>query len=198
MKYLSIDIEATGLKEKDYIIEFAMVPFDTSSKTIEHRLAKSYYIQCPCFDELLPDLDPWVINNNESLIKKAHLEGIKINQLKIEIEQYIDSPEVKDYFEHQKIVLFGKSMSAIDLPFLSRDLGWEWMRKNFSHRQLDFSSVCYNLIDLKMLPKGSESGSQIMKYLNMGEVAHTALEDSVNTALMYLKLIEKLQSSALD
>jgi len=29
MRYLSIDLEATGLNENDYIIEFGMIPFCT-------------------------------------------------------------------------------------------------------------------------------------------------------------------------
>ena len=34
MKYLSLDIEATGLKENDLIIEFAMVPVCSDTKTV--------------------------------------------------------------------------------------------------------------------------------------------------------------------
>ena len=34
MKYLSIDIEATGLREKDFIIEFAAIAFDTNDGKI--------------------------------------------------------------------------------------------------------------------------------------------------------------------
>ena len=40
---------------------------------------------------------------------------------------------------------------------------------------------------------GMDSGSNLMNYLNMGEVAHTALEDAKNTAIMYLKLLDKFE-----
>jgi len=35
-----------------------------------------------------------------------------------------------------------------------------------------------------------------MRYLGFGAVAHTALEDARNTALMYLKIIEKIKTKA--
>ena len=110
-----------------------------------------------------------------------------------ELETYLGRKEVKDYFKNdrnEKIILFGKSMNAIDLPFLTRDLSWEFMRKFFHHRVLDLSSTANTLIDMNFIPKECSSGSYLMKYLGMGEVKHTALEDARNTALMYLKLIE--------
>lgn len=191
MKYLSIDIEATGLGENCQIIEFAMIPFDTKLKRLEEGLAKSFYIHCPSFEDLKESLDPWVREHNEKIIRKAHAEGLLMSEFKETLKKYLESSEVKTYFENQKIVLFGKSMTAIDLPFLNRDLGWDFMRKYFHHRNLDLSGIGYALIDLGILPMGMDSGSNLMNYLNMGEVAHTALEDAKNTAIMYLKLIDK-------
>jgi len=190
MKYLSIDLEATGLRQQDLICEVAIVPFCSEEKSINNNLAKNWIIKTPSFEELLPSLDKWVIEHNEQMIRKCFEVGISLGQWKLEFEQYLESKVVKDYFKNEKIVLFGKSMNAIDLPFLNRDLGWDWIRKYFSHRQLDFSSVCYGYMDIGLLPPGSESGSTLMKYLGLGEVAHTALEDAINTALMYLKTIE--------
>lgn len=193
MRYLSIDIEATGLNENDYIIEFGMIPFCTESKKVEESLARNFYIKCPSFETLKPNLAPWVIEHNEKLINKAHNFGIQLDSFKDELETYLISREVKNYFNNEnkeKIILFGKSMSAIDLPFLNRDLGWDFMRKYFHHRNLDLSSTANTLIDFKYLPKECSSGSYLMKHLGMGDVKHTALEDAKNTALMYLKLIE--------
>lgn len=194
MRYLSIDIEATGLAESCLMIEFAMVPFDAGSGTLEEDLARSWYIQCPSFEELKPALDPWVVQHNEGLIRKAHAEGLPLAEFREEMRTYLESPAVKKYFGG-KITLFGKSMSAIDLPFLNRDLGWDFMRKYFQHRQLDLSGTAYALMDLELLPAGMESGSALMGHLGFGAVAHTALEDARNTALMYLKIVEKLRPS---
>jgi len=193
MKYLSIDIEATGLSENCQIIEFAMIPFDTKLKRLEETLARSFYVHCPSFEDLRDSLDPWVREHNEKIIRKAHSEGLLMSEFKEYMKKYLESSEVKSYFENQKIVLFGKSMTAIDLPFLNRDLGWDFMRKYFHHRNLDLSGIGYALIDFGMLPMGMDSGSNLMNYLNMGEVAHTALEDAKNTAIMYLKLLDKFE-----
>lgn len=196
MRYLSIDLEATGLKENDYIIEFGMVPFDTETETLEKDLARNYFIECPTFEALLPSLDPWVIDHNKELIIKANREGLTMQAFKEELQSYLETDAVKKYFKNErneKIILFGKSMNAIDLPFLNRDLGYNFMRKNFHHRDLDLSSTANTLVDLGYIPSRCTSGSELMKYLKMGEVCHTALEDANNTAIMYLKLLEKFK-----
>jgi DNA polymerase III epsilon subunit-like protein len=194
MKYLSFDIEATGLAEDDLIIEFALIPFCTESGKLEDSLSWHTYISCPPFEELKPRLDQWVIDHNKELIDKAHSDGITLSNFKNEFEAWLSSNEVKEYFKDQpikKIVLFGKSLNAIDLPFLNRDLGWNFMREYFHHQVLDLSSTVISLVDMGKLPKECLSGSGLMKHMGMGDVAHTALEDAVNTAKMYLKLLEK-------
>lgn len=191
MKYLSIDLEATGLGENCQIIEFAMIPFDTQFRRLEESLARTVYIHCPSFEDLKPTLDPWVREHNEKIIRKAHSEGLMLSEFKVWLQKYLESPEVRNYFQTQKIVLFGKSMNAIDLPFMNRDLGWEFMRKYFHHRILDLSSIGYGMVDLGNLPQGMDSGTNLMNHLGMGVVAHTALEDAKNTAIMYLKLLDK-------
>jgi len=193
MKYLSFDLEATGLEEDALIIEFAMIPFCSDTKTMEHSLAKQFFVQCPTFEELKPNLNQWVVENNETLIRKANSEGVTMDEFKQIMQDYVDSKEVKEYFGNERIVLFGKSISAIDLPFLNRDLGWEWMNKNFHHRNLDLSCYTLGLIDMGLLEKGMDSGNKLMEFLSMGDVAHTALEDAVNTAQMYFHLLDKFK-----
>lgn len=195
MKYLSLDIEATGLAEKDLIIEFAVVPFDTQTKSIAENLAYHEYVKCPPYEALENSLDPWVRDHNRELIIHANKTGLELSALKAGLESYLKSPVVRSYFEldkeeAQKIVLFGKSMNAIDLPFLNRDLGWNFMREHFHHQVLDLSSLTRGLIDLKKLPPETKSGSGLMKHLGLGDVAHTALADAVNTAKLYLKIFE--------
>ena len=189
MKYLSFDLESTGLEENDFIIEFGMIPFCTEKKILEESLAFHCFVQCPPFEELKPSLNPWVVKHNQKLIEKAHLQGLALEQFKKELEAYLTSKKVQNYFRQEKITLFGKSLSAIDLPFLNRDLGWSWVRQYFQHRQLDLSSIAYHLVDQKILPQECQQGSSLSQHLGFGEVAHTALEDARNTALMYLKIL---------
>ena len=172
-----------------------MIPFDTADFTLNHELAKQFYVKCPSFEELEPQLSPWVREHNKELIQKAHEQGVSQEEFKNIMEAYLDSKEVKEYFGGERIVLFGKSISAIDLPFLNRDLGWEWMNERFHHRNLDLSCFTMGLIDMGLLAPGMDSGSKLMKRFGMGEVLHTALEDAENTAIMYLKLLREFQKN---
>lgn len=190
MKYLSIDIEATGLEDQDLIIEFAAIPIDGQKKILNENQTFHRYLYCPSFEELAPNLNPWVAKNNQTLIERAHSEGLSLKSFKDDFQKYLEQQEIKDFFDQKPIVLFGKSLSAIDLPFLKRDLGGDFMRKYFSHRTLDVTCLTYAYIDSGKLPSKTESGTELMKHFNMGEVAHTALEDAINTAKLYFKLLE--------
>lgn len=191
MKYLSIDIESTGLEAEAKIIQFAAVPIDTATREIKEDLSFFTHVKCPSFEELSPSLSPWVTQNNEGLIRTAHKEGVEINVFKSNLKEYLNSAEVKSYFGNGKIVLFGKSLSAIDLPFLTRDLSLEFMREHFSHRNADLSSIGFGFRDAGILPPDLDPGSSsLMKFFKMGEVSHTALEDAVNTAKLYFKMLD--------
>ena len=191
MRYLSFDLEATGLEENAYIIEFAMVPIDAKTREIKEELGKQFFVKCPSYNELEPNLNPWVKENNKELIEKAHANGVEISQFKKILEDYLSSEPIKEFFGNKRAVLFGKSISAIDLPFLTRDLGWEWMNKHFHHRNLDLSCYTMGLIDMGLLEPGMDSGAKLMEHLGLGDVSHTALEDAINTAKMYFMLLEK-------
>jgi len=78
VKYLSFDIEATGLNSHDLIIEIAYVPFDTETLTLEDSLVGYFFIQCPSFEDFKSGLDPWVIEHNQTLIEIVYLKGLFI------------------------------------------------------------------------------------------------------------------------
>ncbi len=192
MRYLSIDLEATGLQQNDLMIEFAAIPFDASLRQLEHELIFHSYIKCPSFESLKPNLHEWVAEHNEDIINKAHQEGLGLSEFKTQFTNYLTSESLKTYFNDDKIILFGKSLNAIDLPFLNRDLGWNFMRTYFSHKVLDLSGVNFCLIDSEHIPEDVNSGAELMKYFSMGDVAHTALEDAINTAKLYFRVLEAM------
>lgn len=193
MRYLSIDLEATGLDEQDLIIEFAAIPFDATKRELCEELSFHTMVKCPSFETLKPQLSDWVKTHNKELISLAHKQGATLPHFKEMLQGYLESPEVKEYFYSNPIVIFGKSINAIDLPFLNRDLGWDFMRKYFSHRTNDLTSFIYNLVDAKQIPEDCISGSGMMEYLKMGEVAHTALEDARNTAIAYFQFLDLIE-----
>ncbi len=193
MRYLSIDIEATGLNSDCLLIEFAMVPFCTKEKKIYKEMAFETLVHCPPFEELKPKLDSWVVEHNKELITRANNEGLPLEDFKARLGDKLDSKEYKKFFSKKKITLFGKSLSAIDLPFLTRDLGNDFMSKYFSHKNLDLTCFLFALVDLDFIPKGSDSSSGLMKYLNLSEVDHTALSDATVMANAYLSLLEKFK-----
>lgn len=195
MRYLSIDIESTGLEQNDYLIEFAAVPFDSSTEKIEESLQFHSLIQCPPFETIKPLLNPWVIEHNKTLITRANSEGVSLKVFRKNLESYLVSEQVKKYFNGEKITLFGKSLNALDLPFLRRDLGHDFMNKFFSHKVMDLTSFAFGLMDLAFLPKGLDSSSELMKYFNKGDVAHTATEDAINTIDIYLRLLNKFKKN---
>ena len=188
MYILSIDMEATGLRPDDLMIEFAAIPFNTESCEFEKSLSFHRFIKCPSYEQLESSLDQWVRDHNRELITKAAEEGLGANEFKKQFGDYLQSPEFKKIFP-KKALLFGKSLSALDLPFMTRDLGNDFMREHFEHKNLDLTSVAYCLGDMGLLPKGLDSSKAIMKYFNKGEVCHTALEDAVNTAEIYGELL---------
>ena len=65
------------------------------------------------------------------------------------------------------------------------------MRNYFEHRQLDLSSISYHLVDVGILPPECRQGTPLARHMGFGEVAHTALEDARNTALIYLKILQE-------
>ncbi|MBF0359531.1 MAG: hypothetical protein HQK49_00875 [Oligoflexia bacterium] len=198
MKYLSIDIESTGLEKNSYLIEFAAIPFDTATKKIEQSMLFHSLVQCPSFDSIRPLLDPWVIEHNKNLIIQANSKGLPILEFRKQFDDYLKSESIRQYFQNEKndkITLFGKSLNALDLPMLHRDLGHTFMNKFFSHKVMDLTCFCFGLIDLGLLPKGLDSSSELVKYfnINVGVVAHTATEDAINTADIYLRILNKLK-----
>lgn len=191
-KYLSIDTEATGLTEDCHLLQFALVPLDTKIQSVRHDLGTEVTIWCPSFEELLPTLNDWVKEHNEGLIRDSHKNGMSKEKFQQWIAGYLAKPEMVSFFGGERPIILGKSLSALDIPILTRYLGKPAMEKYFHHHTLDVTCVSRYLVDLGKLPAGCESTSKLIKYLGVREDAnHTALSDATDMAEIYLRLLRE-------
>lgn len=195
-RYLSLDTEATGLEVDCYLIQVALVPVDGTTQSVLSDWGKEVLIQCPSFEELKPNLNSWVLEHNEDLIRKAHREGITPQEFKRWVEDYLTAPEIKAFFQNERPTLLGKSMSALDIPVLTRYLGKEFMEKYFHHHTLDLTCVARFLVDVGKLPKGHHSTTKLLQYFKIRQNAeHTALSDASDMAQVYFRLLDLLKSA---
>ena len=196
-KFLSIDTETTGLSEDSYIVEFAAVPVDVQKREIKKDMAFHTYIKCPSFEDLSPVLSPFARENNKSLIDTAHEKGIGLEEFKQDLSNYLESRDIQTYFGGErdkpaKPMILGKSLSALDMPLLSRDLGWDFMRKMFHHQNLDITTVALDAIVLGILPPECSSSRKLAALLlEKNDVDHTAVEDSIDVAKMYFSILDR-------
>ncbi len=193
-KYLSLDTEATGLHEGTLLIQVAVVPVDGENNKILTELGRETLIQCPSFEELKPTLSEWVIQHNEGLIRDAHAKGIPKENFRQWMSDYFNQPAMKEFLKGERPVILGKSLSALDIPLLTRYLGRDYMDKHFHHHTLDITCVARFLTDAGMLPPDHQSTTKLLQYFKLKtESAHTALSDALDMAQVYLSLLSKFK-----
>ncbi len=197
--YLSLDTEATGLTEECVLIQIAVVPVDTKKNLVYRELGKEWLVHCETFEKLKPTLNDWVIEHNEGLIRKANKEGLQPDKVRSELKAYLQSAPIRALFApRHRPILLGKSLSALDLPLMTRTFGAEFMRECFHHHTVDVTCFARSLVDAGMFPEGTESTSKLLGYLGIRDDAkHTALSDAEDMADAYLKMLEKLKPSLL-
>lgn len=194
-KYLSIDTEATGLEENCLMIQLAFVPVDTEKRIVHENLGKEILIWCPSFEELKPNLNSWVIEHNEGLIRNANTHGVSKEKLPEVVREYLETPELKSFFGGERLPLLGKSMSALDIPLMHRYFGKVFMEKYFHHHTLDVTCVARGLVDAGVLPSGTQSTTKLMRFFNIrSEAMHTALNDAVDMGKIYFGLLDLLKA----
>lgn len=191
--YLSIDTEATGLQEGNYLIQLALVPVDTKSKRVYEELGKETLVACPSYEELEPKLDSWNKEHNGGLIRSAHASGIPAESVKTFITTYLKLPQVSEIFKKERPILLGKSLSALDIPLMKRYMGWSLYDQTFHHHTLDVTCVARGLCDAGLLPENCNSSSKLIKHFGIRDnVKHTALSDATDMAHIYLRLLDLL------
>lgn len=192
--YLSVDTEATGLKEDCFLIQLAFVPVDVEKGVVRTELGRETLVKCPSFESLRPTLNPWVVKHNREMIERAHSEGIPMDEVKAWVQQYLEWEPVRQIFGEERPVFLGKSLSALDIPLLKRYLGEDFLASRFHHHTADVTSAARLLVDSGVLPPGGATGSKLLGFLGIRDnVAHTALSDAVDMGEAYLRLVSLLK-----
>lgn len=193
-RYLSLDTEATGLEERCVMIQLAVVPVDVTTSEVRIEMGKEWLIKCPSFEELKPTLNEWVLKHQEGLIRRAHADGMTMEACKAELTEYLKSKAIKEFFGNERPVLMGKSMSALDIPLLTRSFGWDYMQKAFHHHIVDVTCLGKSFEDAGLLPPKTANTTRLMQHFKLKEAAeHTALSDAVDMGRIYCKMIDMIR-----
>jgi oligoribonuclease len=174
MRYISIDIETTGLEEeRDQIIEIGIVEENTKE---EKEIKELKRFHCYVENKRIEG-NAYAIGMNAEKIKRISKREPGFNYLKP--EEVVDSIKewLKEigYKENERIVIAGKNVGIFDLQFLKRLKGWE-EELNIHHRVLDPGMMYLDIEDL-VPPNLSEC--KVRAGLE-SEVSHTAIEDAID------------------
>ena len=133
MKYVSLDIETTGLNpEINDILEIGAIVEDTNLK-----LPK---VQCPTFhvyvdhDQVMGDI--FALSLNANILKKI-LELRKEEDRALVKEDMVVTQFMEFLKDNgiEKVIFAGKNFMGFDLQFLKKLINFEFLK--FNHRELD-------------------------------------------------------------
>ena len=206
----SFDLETTGLIHEmpdgqPYLTELAMVPIDIEKKTLDESRVLHMYLKTPDFAELekMGKVSKFVKKdeNLRNVCKKAAEEGISSEQARIAIEDYLKSFQIapEKGVSSKKAMILSKSIAGLDRPMLCQYFGDQWVEEYFSHRMTDLSSCIGMIVDANLGILSSKStGKVIEETIGGGKIPHTAREDAVILANVYLSLLQKLEDKLLN
>lgn len=192
MKYVSVDLETTGLNpEACQIVEFAAVLDDLENlKPIEQLPTFQAYITSEIYAG-----EPYALSMHPTIFRRIAkrepgFQYLGRDTLMKEFRKFLiandwlPEPEASGRIDlvagKLKVTAAGKNFGVFDLPFLKRHI-WDWDNIQFEHRVIDPAMFFLSPEDKKV-----PDSATCMKRAGLdGVVAHTALED----ALMVARLI---------
>lgn len=170
MRYVSIDIETTGLDEsRCAILQIGAVLEDTADPQPVEDL--------PSFEVLVnpgPVLsgEPYALQMNAGLLRRvADGEGVSPTLAFIELEDWL--LDVAGFRKDARGTLAGKNVANFDLRFLRRHPGWR--DDLFYHRSLDPGSLYFDPRTDERVPSTEECMARAGL---SGVVTHDAVEDA--------------------
>lgn len=170
MRYVSIDLETTGLDEETcQIIEIGAVIDDTSHETpIESLPTFHCYVYHPLYQG-----EPYALAMHSETFKKLHYRDMGWRYESVDIVAGIFQSWLIKHFEDKKITIAGKNFMGFDMQFLKKLP--EWDMSLFNHRYIEPAMLFWN-------PKTDEKLPNLKTCMERagieGEVTHTALEDA--------------------
>lgn len=178
MKYISVDIETTGLnKDNCQIIEVGAVFDDLANQRPLDDLPQFHAYITPYRNLMYGE--PFAFSMHSQILRRIATQEEGFTYL-----EECDLPEkfggwveglVEDGFMHTtKFTAAGKNFSGFDRQWLEEIEGWTDF-VNIHHRSLDVGSMFVNLIGDDHIP----SLDECLKRAGLDkEVAHTAVEDA--------------------
>lgn len=174
MKYVSIDIETTGLdKETCSILAIGAVVVDTNNPNKEEY--PEFYLEVLLEGTTIVGEPIALVMNNELIKRNLEVrdEGQVYNK---DILLMSFNGFLRTHFGRDKILVAGKNTGSFDIPFIEKEFERVGRKKeiNFGHRVLDIGTLFYKHGD-SHIPNLKEclERAGINK-----EVSHNALEDA--------------------
>jgi oligoribonuclease len=188
MKYVSIDIETTGLNpETCQVIEFAAVIEDTNQPDVPVEGLPNF--NCLVYHDQIKG-EHYAIHQNANKILASVYEGNTLSNEEVSLA--FRSFLQKNFFPKEaglpiKFFAAGKNFGAFDLQFLKRLPNWnDWLKP--ASRILDPTMLFFNPESDEQLP--SLSDCKYRAGLDP-EVKHDALEDARDVIRVIRKHYEK-------
>lgn len=178
MKFISLDIETTGLDiENHQIIEFGGLLEDTSNPDVPCAMMPQFrwYVYQPEYRG-----SPFALSLNAAILKKiAEFEaqdwksqGLMFfpSEIAGKFRQFV----LDNGLNPKQIVVAGKNAASFDIPFLKRLPKWKDSGLVISHRVLD-PSILFTDFENDVAPAGT---GLCAKRAGVESGAHTTIEDS--------------------
>jgi len=188
MKYVSVDIETTGVNPyMCQVIEIGAVVDDLREQRPIEELPKFHcYVVHPIFQG-----EPFALSMHPAIFKRIAKREVGYD--------YYEPGQVPEIFhgwlchhypgypDQEKVNFAGKNFAAFDLQFLNRLPGWDdWVK--YRHRILDPGMLLLRAGDTA-LPDSSECRKRIGESRG---VTHTAVPDAMDVVKMLRKGWEKI------
>lgn len=187
MKYVSIDLETTGLNPRTcQILEFGAVLDDLENLKPVDQLPKFHAYIMPAIYENQEPLytgEPFALQMNVAILKK--IADRKNNTSDRFISSWDLAREFTKFLNENgfsnKILVAGKNYATFDKTFLDRLQGWNKIK--FHHRVLDPMML--------FMRKGDQEPPRLSTCLQRAGLDDQVKHDAVSDALQVVQLIRK-------